>query len=128
MKFNISKFMMGLLLIIAFFAILLLSSCEPGVGPKLTSECDYSTPITLNVVEHETEASLKDDYENILPWMKIENYTIGGFATKNLVTNTHTLHILKIRGQEDHERIEVLGHELMHSFCGEWHPVVFDKG
>lgn len=106
--------------------VLALASCEgKQAGPPLLSECNYSEPILLKVVEYDNESDLKAYYEKFLPDMRKEDYKILGFATHSLKSNIHTLHVMKVRGQTDHERIETLGHELMHSFCNEWHsPVI----
>jgi type IV pilus biogenesis protein CpaD/CtpE len=119
---NLKKFLYWLSLCVVLLAILILSSCEPSKGPKLTSECNYSTTISINVIEYDNEATMKSYYEKLKPEMKKQKYALKGFATKNTRTEVHTLHILAIRGQNDSDRIETLGHELMHSFCGEWHP------
>jgi len=121
--------MMGLVIALVFVAALWLSSaltgCEPkSEGPPLTSECNYSTPITLTVIEYETERELASQWEYYKQMKLPDGGRIEGFATYNTRTQLHTLHVLKIRGQKDSRRIETIGHELMHSFCGDWHPPV----
>lgn len=101
---------------------LFLASCEQPVGPPLETECKYSTPVSVYVVEYDTQSAIDDKWEYYNRTDLPEGAHAKGFATYNLVTQVHTLHVLKIRGQNDHDRIETLGHELMHSFCGDWHP------
>jgi hypothetical protein len=119
-KFDHAIGILGLaLLVFAGF----LAGCEPKVGgPELLTQCTFETPLTVSVIEYATEKELADKWEYYNRTKLPEGAEAKGFATYNLVTKTHTLHILKIRGQTDSDRIETLGHELMHSFCGAWHP------
>lgn len=114
---------------------LLLAGCEPenSYGPPLLTECDYSTPRSIVVAEYENEADLERAYKELNKDFKPRDFRSYGFAThhiirdpltREIVREFDTLHILKIRGQDDHDRIETLGHEALHSFCGAWHPVV----
>ena len=106
------------LLIFAAF----LAGCDPKPqGPPLLTECTFNTPLTVNIVElNEKEMREKWEYYNRtkLP----EGAEAEGFAIYNKATGLHTLFVLEIRGQNDSRRIETIGHELMHSFCGDWHP------
>ncbi len=127
MKLDINKIMMSVVIVIMFVAILWISSaltgCEPQqAGPPLETECDYSTPITLTVVEYDSEKEIVAQWEYYKKIKMPEGAKLEGFETINTRTGLHTLHVLKIRGQKDTRRIETLGHELMHSFCGAWHP------
>ncbi len=123
MKLDYNKIMMAVVMILAFSAFLLLASCEqPKGGPPLETECNYSTPITLTVVEYDDEKELAAQWEYYKKMKLPEGAKLEGFETINTRTGLHTLHVLKIRGQKDTRRIETLGHELMHSFCGAWHP------
>ena len=78
----------------------LLAGCEPSHGPELENDC--------NTILAESDMTREDKMQ--------------GFATYRPRLQLHTLHVLKIRGQNDHDRIETIGHELMHSYCGDWHP------
>jgi hypothetical protein len=127
MKIDFNKVMMSVVIILVFGAILLISSsmtgCEPKTqGPPLETECTWSTPTTLTVVEYDSTKELATQWEFYKQQKLPDNAQLEGFATYNTRTQIHTLHILKIRGQKDSRRIETLGHELMHSFCGDWHP------
>lgn len=107
---------------IVMFMVYFMSGCEQPKGPPLETECNYSIPITLTVVEYEYPKELAAQWEFYSKQKLPDNAGIEGFATHNTRTDIHTLHILKIRGQKDSRRIETLGHELLHSFCGDWHP------
>lgn len=127
MKIDIGKVLMGLGMILMFFLLFgafgALTGCEPKThGPPLETECKYSTPIKLSVVEYESQDELNRKWEYYNQAKLPVGANASGFAIYNLVTETHTLHVLKVRGQNDDYRIETLGHELMHSFCGDWHP------
>lgn len=126
MKIDFGKVMMALIMVIMFVMILMVSSaltgCEPKTqGPPLETECKFSDPISLNVVELD-ERQMREKWEYYNRQKLPDNARVEGFAIYNTVTGLHTLFILKIRGQTDSRRIETLGHELMHSFCGDWHP------
>lgn len=126
MKIDFGKILMGVIMVIMFFLILAISGaltgCEPKTqGPPLETECKFSDPISLNVVELE-EREMRQKWEYYNRQKLPDNAKVEGFAIYNKVTGLHTLFILKIRGQTDSRRIETLGHELMHSFCGDWHP------
>lgn len=99
-----------------------LVGCEKASGPPLLTECTFDTPLTVSVVEYATEDELANRWEYYNQMQLPEGAIPKGFATYNLVTRIHTLHVLKIRGQQDRDRIHTIGHELMHSFCGDWHP------
>lgn len=127
MEIDYRKLMLSAIIILVFVAILMVSSALTGceqkqVGPPLETECDYSTPITLTVVEYDDERELVAQWEYFKKMKLPANSKLEGFETINTRTGLHTLHVLKIRGQRDTRRIETLGHELMHSFCGKWHP------
>lgn len=116
-----------------FLWLALLAGCEPSYGPQLETECDYSTPRSIVVVEYDNESELEKAYESLNDDFQAREVRTYGFATYHVfrdpvtleVTNElHKLHVLKVRGQNDHDRIETIGHELMHSFCGAWHPPV----
>lgn len=98
-----------------------LASCEQPKGPPLETECKFSDPISLNVVELD-ERQMREKWEYYNRQKLPAEAKVEGFAIYNKSTGLHTLFILKIRGQNDSRRIETLGHELMHSFCGDWHP------
>jgi len=120
MQIQISKIVMSIIIVLVAIVLLLLG-CEKASGPPLLTECKFDTPISVMVVELEPLAMAeKWEYYNRakLP----DGAEVKGFAIYNMVTQVHTLYILKIRGQKDSYRIETLGHELMHSFCGDWHP------
>jgi hypothetical protein len=95
--------------------------CEQPVGPPLETECKYDETISLNVVELD-ERTMHEKWEYYNRAKLPDGARVEGFAIYNKTTKIHTLFILKIRGQKDSRRIETLGHELMHSFCGDWHP------
>ena len=112
-------------------AILLFSfsvaSCEnrsESAGPQLLTECNFESPITLSVVEYNTQEELIDYWSKISQNPIPSDSLFEGFSTLNTRTNQYTLHILRIRGQDDSRRMEVLGHELMHGFCGDFHSKV----
>lgn len=107
------------LLIFAGFIV----GCEKASGPPLATECKWEEPIALNVVVYSTEGELRRYWELVNPGQNLpQGAEVKGLATYNTRTKIHTLHLMPIRGQNDHDRIETLGHELMHSFCGDWHP------
>ena len=108
--------------IAAIVILSLMVGCEQPVGPPLETECKFNTPISLMVIEYDTQAELDAKWEYYNRTQLPDSAHAEGFATYNLVTQQHVLHVLKIRGQNDSRRIETLGHELMHSFCGDWHP------
>ncbi len=126
MKIDIGKILMSVIMVIMFVLILAvsgaLSGCEPKQGPPLETECKYNTPISLMVVEYDTQAEMNKAWEFYTRQKLPEKANAEGFATYNRAVQIHTLHVLKIRGQADSRRIETIGHELMHSFCGDWHP------
>lgn len=122
METNPGKVLMNVALIILFFLVLALSGCEKASGPPLQTECTFETPLTVSVIEYATESELAQKWEYYNRTKLPEGAEAKGFATYNLVTKTHTLHVMKIRGQNDADRIQTIGHELMHSFCGDWHP------
>lgn len=105
----------------------LLSGCEPSHGPELLNDCDTkltnSEIVSVNVIQYDNMSDLLKAFKEINPDTELTREDrLSGFATYRPRIQLHTLHILKIRGQNDHERIETLGHELMHSYCEDWHP------
>lgn len=99
-----------------------LVGCEPKThGPELETQCKFETPLSVNVVVLD-DKTMRNKWEYYNQQKLPENVSPDGFAIYNKTTGLHTLFILEIRGQNDHYRIETLGHELMHSFCGDWHP------
>lgn len=106
----------------ALFALFMLYACEPKThGPPLETECKFSDPISLNVVVLD-DKTMREKWEYYNRQKLPDGAKVEGFAIHNKTTGLHTLFILEIRGQADSRRIETLGHELMHSFCGDWHP------
>jgi hypothetical protein len=109
----------------AAFGLFMLNGCEPkqSYGPPLASECKFEQPLAVNVVVYNTEGELRRYWETLHPGQDLpQGAEVKGLATYNTRTKVHTLHLMPIRGQNDHDRIETIGHELMHSFCGDWHP------
>lgn len=113
---------LGVLLWLAFLA-----GCEPSYGPELGNDCgaklQQSEVISVHVVTYENEGALLKAWKEINPDTELTREDrLQGFATYKPRLQLHTLHVLRIRGQNDSMRIETLGHELMHSYCGDWHP------
>ena len=106
--------------------LFLIAGCEPSYGPELENDCTMTTDIiNVHVIEYETESELLAAFKKINPDTELtRDDNMLGFATYRPRAQLHTLHVLKIRGQNDSNRIETIGHELMHSFCGDWHPRV----
>lgn len=122
MKFDLREIMMVVIIILVAMFLLVMGGCEKVTGPPLETECKYDTPISLMVIEYDTQPQINAAWEFYTRDKLPKASNIGGFATYNRAVQIHTLHVLKIRGQKDSHRIETLGHELMHSFCGDWHP------
>jgi|SRR5210317_396809 len=115
-----------LALAVGFWAVFI-AGCEPSHGPELLNDCDAklakSEIISVHVVTYENENALLKAFKEINPETKVTRENeMQGFATYQPRIQLHTLHVLKIRGQNDKYRIETLGHELMHSYCVDWHP------
>lgn len=108
----------ALLLAIAFA----LWSCEASYGPPLESACDWEQTYSIGFAIYEDEQELRSAWEFLSKAKLLERSYVQGFATLNTRTGKHTLHFLAPRGQRDRERIETIGHELMHPACGAWHP------
>lgn len=113
---------LGVLLWLAFLA-----GCEPSYGPELGNDCgaklQQSEVISVHVVTYENEGALLKAFKEINPDTELTREDrLQGFATYQPRIQLHTLHVLRIRGQNDSMRIETLGHELMHSYCQDWHP------
>ena len=126
---KIIKIFFFILTLGVFFWLLFLAGCEPSHGPELMNDCDTkltnSEIIAVNVIQYDTYRDVLNAFREINPDTELSNDTrMEGFATYKPRIQLHTLHIIKIRGQNDHERIETLGHELMHSYCVDWHPRV----
>ena len=107
--------------------LLLLAGCEPTEGPELLSDCNFkleeSAIIAVHVISYDSKSDLLKAFKEINPDTELTREdNLSGFATYRPRIQLHTLHILTIRGQNDHDRIETIGHELMHSFCQDWHP------
>ena len=123
--FDFGKIIMAIAIVIVAVFLLMIGGCEKISGPPLATECKFTTPVSVMVYEFDQpEMDTKWEYYNkskLPPQVHPK-----GFATYNLLTRQHVLYILKIRGQNDHDRIETIGHELMHSFCGDWHPPVLE--
>lgn len=105
----------------------LLAGCEPSYGPELENDCDTilaeSDIISVHIVTYDSEYELLKAFKEINPDTELTREDrMKGFATYRPRIQLHTLHVLKIRGQNDQDRIETIGHELMHSYCGDWHP------
>jgi hypothetical protein len=114
---------------VVFWFLFFAWGCEPSQGPELLNDCSetlaQSDIISVHVVTYENESALLKAFKEINPETELTRENrMQGFATYRPRIQLHTLHVLKIRGQNDHDRIETLGHELIHSFCGEWHPRV----
>lgn len=110
-----------------FLWLALLAGCEPSYGPQLENDCSaklqQSEVISVHVVTYENESALLKAWKEINPDTELTREDrLQGFATYKPRIQLHTLHVLRIRGQNDSMRIETLGHELMHSYCGDWHP------
>jgi hypothetical protein len=118
-------------ILFAYAMFLVLPSCtqRDTVGQPLLTTCNYSQATQVNVVEYDVESGLIDAYNKLSPNnpLPTDIGSFEGFSTRNTATNVNTLHILKIRGQDDVKRIETLGHELMHTFCGDWHPKTISR-
>lgn len=124
---KITKTIFFLITLGVFFWLLFLAGCEPTGGPELLNDCDTkltnSEIISVHVIQYDTTSDLLKRFKEINPDTELtRDDRMTGFATYRPRINLHTLHVLKIRGQNDDDRIETLGHELMHSFCGDWHP------
>jgi hypothetical protein len=105
-----------------FIFALVLTGCEPKPqGPPLLTECKFETPLNVNIIVLDDKA-MREKWEYYNRTKLPEGAEVKGFAIHNKATGLHTLFVLEIRGQADHDRIETIGHELMHSFCGDWHP------
>lgn len=119
-------FLLTLLVICWFF---FLAGCEPTGGPELLNDCDTKLSdgeiISVNVISYDSKSALLNAFKEINPDTDLTREDgMTGFATYRPRIKLHTLHVLQIRGQNDHDRIETIGHELMHSLCGDWHPRV----
>jgi hypothetical protein len=106
----------------AAFALFMLYACEQKTyGPPLETQCKFETPLSVNVVVLD-DKTMREKWEYYNRQELPDGAKVEGFAIYNKVTGLHTLFVLEIRGQGDSRRIETIGHELMHSFCGDWHP------
>lgn len=110
-----------------FLWLLFLAGCEPSYGPELENDCAaklaQSEVINVHVVTYDNKGALLKAFKEINPDTELTREdNLTGFATYRPRIQLHTLHVLTIRGQNDQDRIETIGHELMHSVCGDWHP------
>lgn len=87
--------------------------------------CTFQEPISVRIATYETSAALMEKYRDVVSSgrqleLARRNAPLEGFATRR--GNIHTLHVLEIDWDRRESTVNVLGHELLHAFCGSWHP------
>lgn len=109
-----------------YAALAWLVLCAVGIVPARAdelAECTFDAPIELRVKVYPNEDALARRYLELAGTHGRRLVRIDapeGFAT--VQGNVHTLHVLAPRSRSDRERLATLGHELLHAFCGDWHP------
>ena len=109
------------LIVAAVIFTLLVMGCEQP-GPPMLSECKWDQTYSVTFAIYPNETDLRSAYEALSKAKILDRSYVKGFATLNHRSGLHTLHFLAPRGQNDHDRIETIGHELLHPVCGAWHP------
>jgi len=122
---------------VLFFGTLLVVSCDQDrAGPELEKPVDLEErEIVVTVTFYENQDDLIEHFfeyydpsassRDIQDWSK--DFKLLGFALtrpmeQHALNPTCDIHQLEIRGQDDTERKQTLGHELLHCLYGEWHP------
>jgi len=87
--------------------------------------CAFDEPIVVRIVTYASQAALAAKYRALVPAARrIElsrrEALVSGFATRE--GDVHTLHVLAGDWEGHRRQLAVLGHELLHAFCGRWHP------
>lgn len=124
--------------------IYFVSSCEKSYGPPLEDSVNLEgIPILVTTIFYDDRNVLAAEFLKnqsggeepssfeVREW--VEDNKLDGFASlsyprsivdgdPNAGTPTCTIHTLRIRGQKDYDRNEVLGHEMLHCVRGNWHP------
>ena len=117
---NIRRF--AVVVLVAVFVVLLLSGCaaSPSSAPRSAGfgEC-IETTITVTIVPYDSVRELHQAYNKATG----DGNTAGikGFARAKRDLSEHWLHVLRPNMYESSEELNVLGHELMHAVCGDWH-------
>ena len=110
------KILTALALLAALGAFLIL---HPSHGPGLLAPC-AAGPHTVTVHLYDDPAQLRAAWERA--HRRPATDQVLGFAGRDPVTGAHHVYAMAPRGQRDGDRIETLGHEMLHVACGAWHP------
>lgn len=95
------------------------AACSQPHGPPLLTECETGKyTISIHFMDRDELASVYERGGGQTP----ERGAVLGFAAVDAVTGEKHIMVPRVRGQDDHETIETIGHELMHIACGSWHP------
>jgi hypothetical protein len=97
----------------------------PGLAGAEPEACAFDEPIAVRIVTYPSRAALAHRYRTLVSAgqrMKLmrREPLLHGFAT--LEGDVHTLHVLEADWERRDSNLAVLGHELLHAFCGAWHP------
>lgn len=110
--------------VLGLISLTLFAGCEQkSYGPAFETTCKFEEPISINIAVYDSESAIRRYWESVNPGQTLPpGAEVKGLATYNTRTKVHTIHLMPIRGQNDHDRVETLGHEILHSYCGDWHP------
>lgn len=104
-------------LILPIIFLTALTACRPSYGPPLETECKSQTyTIQVSLVTQDAVHALYLDNGGTLR----SDEQVLGFSAVDRSGKPHIVSVAPA-GQNDHEAIETLGHELLHVMCGSWH-------
>lgn len=111
---------------VLLLAAILLVSCGDSLrhGPPLLTECEPDREYTITVRILPTEDDVEKAYREYMRERGLRYSTeVSRAGWTVLRPEGERLMVLPaIRGRKDTSSMAVWGHELVHAFCGDWHP------
>lgn len=103
-------------------AALSVSGCAgvPHHGPPLLSECIDTGEIASFTVMVRDPRRIQEMFAQTPQEWTVNSKSVNAFIGTN-ASGQMTLILPPLRGQRDHERLAVWGHELAHVVCGHFH-------
>lgn len=124
-------------LIITIILMLMTSTtfADERVGKPLLTECEVPDgPMNIQFVLYDDEKELTREWKRLAFKFKFDDkkkmrgrqrgVALTGFHLYAKLKNgdfVHFIHALKPKGQEDSRAFEILGHEVSHALCGDYH-------
>ena len=113
---NVRRF--TVVVLVAVFVILSLSGCA-SMKDKKFGDC-IETTITVTIVPYDSVRELHQAYKRASGYWMTKG-KLRGFSRAKRDLSEHWLHVMRPNMYESSRELDVLGHELMHAVCGDWH-------